>query len=1813
MSSIRTERVATDEHANAVLEVGHETEEERNARERVARARERSCYQLQERFGFWSEHDPRQQLLQRVRQRVAPHLHVPDGTVVGIRSPMPNAWVFRSFSEIYLLEGLLRKFAAWCADRGQALTEDKIAMIVGHELSHLEQGTEERTGDAKEESVYAETEILQRRRNGEYDADRRGLIAMANAGYNPREGIAALEFLQSFPKGFALVRTHPRDVARLRELQELIESPDTFVPNVGVAPTALAPELLQAIQREPEDQPGTALYQEAGRRDLRALLQRAGTIHDVMEIVQMAQQYDGLALAESLARTLEGKRHLAQQVFAYNVAQVVEVIRSSITKSNSWWSSGRLPMTSVFAEYAQRALRVPVVPMTAKRMPREQLQEKENNLLEHLIEKIDDAIADLAGTEDRRHVGLESTHTLQRHRKFLADLDAGRAKEMSWQVAGLSRAEILDHLQRLEGAIQKLNELKVQLPTALRDMTDQHLEQFAVQTHLPTEPRERWSAQQGNRSLVEARDAAALVAWCAANGTPFFVDSTQESLQKRAEHAGKGIVHFESTPETTWDLTQGAQRRRYLDRVAVHAAAPIAETMLTQAMPRLRRGSAASTELPHLGQIADGIPRRLQERYAGVLTPDHALAFATIMVGTMWNAKEDPDVLLRALAEEFGREECERFLRTFPLPRVETQSSGDPILLQEIGVETDRYEYTPRHEERTLRQLVWTRAVREGFAVPSPRERLEHMRQMLVRSEGYTAERVMDEIVDALHDLQATTADELRALLAPMMGLLSDASESVAALLMRLSRQHPEVPPGEMFRLAHGSNEYEIWHLFQEMQKEYADASANVRLAIWDALLDILPRWPGSLVECGHHEDHATHQERCWAELMRVGAEYVRLYRQCHPEALRIAPLQRLTAAGCVGFTEDPHTKEQLLLNDRALTEEFATYTNHAFVMLARHAVAVEDRRIPLPRDFQHRHDLWLRCVAAKAIHAKNPAATPTLAQPGTWFDARGVALEHNAAAVMELVPKEIREQALMGLLDQYHCSSDRAIASGVAAALEPLTEASRNQWPSAIAALQNPADLDALLKDYDPKARPFTDLLRRETEYNRRRSILERHFRETHASVLGNAQLSPEERLARIAALVPERVSFRDTHIERLEQCVLQEHRLPADWEAAAVPLADALAVYEFYVKAIPLVSNAALQQVYSRRADALARVHLSGSMQFVRALDRITTLYPSSSFARDEALTRLGNSELVQTPEQANDILDQLHAAQRRTTTDQQTLREQSTAESIQEVVRMLSRSERMDFLLWCSGAGDQPPRSLRALGGYLHCSFSSTPDLMFAAEPTERNELLFSLLIGENGIMEPKSEDDQMLFEVFLEVSFERLFPSDVTGVNEQGRAILRSVFKTIFTTYEPFRRAQLYVAVMESLRTQRRESTPAERIRSLLEVLGPTFIKLGQLLSEEETAAGEPLLPEDLRTELRKLKQSAQGFRRTAGIQALAAAGEFTRSATNPQPIAHVDALLGAASIKQVYRATQTDGRRVVEKVRRPSIAKHLEEDFRVVDHIVANLRAITEIPEGLETRAKRWIRDEVDFAREAANHAMIAEVCTAYADARVVRDELIATVRVPELLSHSAEHMREEEARGLTLDDLAQVREGVRVLDDVLRDRGVAAQHRPYYAAVVAGFDRVRLQAFDALAYQLFAAGRFHADLHAGNMIITPQRELIMIDLGSAGEVARDQVPALRMFFFGFTTRHAETMAMGIRAFVPEITEAQLERIAEVMEDSRLDRREQFRRTLIIMSAGGAVIHEGFEKFLKALATGAYLTRGLREEQLAVSLMTYASS
>lgn len=279
----------------------------------------------------------------------------------------------------------------------------------------------------------------------------------------------------------------------------------------------------------------------------------------------------------------------------------------------------------------------------------------------------------------------------------------------------------------------------------------------------------------------------------------------------------------------------------------------------------------------------------------------------------------------------------------------------------------------------------------------------------------------------------------------------------------------------------------------------------------------------------------------------------------------------------------------------------------------------------------------------------------------------------------------------------------------------------------------------------------------------------------------------------------------------------------------------------------------------------------------------------------------------------------------------------------------------------------------------------------------------------------------------------------------------------------------------------------------QLRLGLEELGPTFVKLGQLLS-----ARSDITSPRLQQELSKLRDHAPSIPQAELV------AELERS-LGSKSSALFDTLemapIACGSIAQVHRGTLHNGLRVAVKVRRPGVRNEIDADVRLlrtlarVACLASRVRAYN--PVAILDEFAALLRAETDFVTEADNLQAVRHTF-ATSDA----------VTIPRVFADmSGESV-------LVMDWI----EGVPLSD---RDRLEAI------AADRAGLARAILQAY---AVMIFQSDRFHADPHPGNLIAIEGGSLGLIDFGEVGSVEPDERSALVRMVTAVLGRDGEALA-----------------------------------------------------------------------------------
>lgn len=256
--------------------------------------------------------------------------------------------------------------------------------------------------------------------------------------------------------------------------------------------------------------------------------------------------------------------------------------------------------------------------------------------------------------------------------------------------------------------------------------------------------------------------------------------------------------------------------------------------------------------------------------------------------------------------------------------------------------------------------------------------------------------------------------------------------------------------------------------------------------------------------------------------------------------------------------------------------------------------------------------------------------------------------------------------------------------------------------------------------------------------------------------------------------------------------------------------------------------------------------------------------------------------------------------------------------------------------------------------------------------------------------------------------------------------------------------------------------------AVKIRKILEELGPTFIKFGQTIS-----ARPDIVPETILNELKKLQDQVpeDSFENIISIieESFKKPHSKIFKRINKKPI-------GSASIAQVHKAYLKTGEEVVIKIQRKNLKKQIENDLDLIEYLAHLIeKHIEEFreyePINLVQEIRKSIRRELDFEKEAQNIQTFHKYFKS--DKNIVFPEVFPKFSSKNILTMSYE-------KGIKADNLEK-------LTTEYCDRKIIAQNGA-----------------NAIFKQIFEYGFFHADPHAGNILILPENKIAFLDCGMVG-------------------------------------------------------------------------------------------------------------
>ena len=284
---------------------------------------------------------------------------------------------------------------------------------------------------------------------------------------------------------------------------------------------------------------------------------------------------------------------------------------------------------------------------------------------------------------------------------------------------------------------------------------------------------------------------------------------------------------------------------------------------------------------------------------------------------------------------------------------------------------------------------------------------------------------------------------------------------------------------------------------------------------------------------------------------------------------------------------------------------------------------------------------------------------------------------------------------------------------------------------------------------------------------------------------------------------------------------------------------------------------------------------------------------------------------------------------------------------------------------------------------------------------------------------------------------------------------------------------------------------------ERIRMALEELGPTFVKLGQTFSSRED-----LLPPELIVELQKLQDKVEEV--DLNLE------EIVEQEFNISPHEHFKEIqkkpMATASIAQVYKAVLNDGSEVILKVKKPNVQENIQDDLLLLHDLAKVITTYSDLGDRLNLKSaistfEKSLLEEISLTNEKNNIQQFA------VNFRNNKETYVPKV-YEEFCSNNILCM--------------EFIEGVKITNkDALIENGIDPVK----------ISEVGLRLFVS---QILDYGFFHADPHAGNILVKKDGKVVFIDFGAVGKIQPNDKEILEQMIVAFVSRNASKIVKSLK-------------------------------------------------------------------------------
>lgn len=281
----------------------------------------------------------------------------------------------------------------------------------------------------------------------------------------------------------------------------------------------------------------------------------------------------------------------------------------------------------------------------------------------------------------------------------------------------------------------------------------------------------------------------------------------------------------------------------------------------------------------------------------------------------------------------------------------------------------------------------------------------------------------------------------------------------------------------------------------------------------------------------------------------------------------------------------------------------------------------------------------------------------------------------------------------------------------------------------------------------------------------------------------------------------------------------------------------------------------------------------------------------------------------------------------------------------------------------------------------------------------------------------------------------------------------------------------------------------------RLRKSFEELGPSFIKVGQLLSTREDLFDPAMI-----AELKKLQDSVKpiDFAIAKSVMEQNFGGNLDNVFTSIQEIP-----IGVASIGMAYKGKLKNGTNVVIKVRRPGIKKIINSDFQIMAFIVGQLEKVS--PEIRYLGISRAIEDFFKSIQLELNYYIEANNCKTLKK-NLEKLDTAKILKIPEIYDEyvTEETLVMEFLEGKPFNQITSLAE-------------------------IPGLEEKLITSVKMFTHTILADGFFHADLHGGNFFLLPDNNIGLIDFGLIGTLSKKNRTNLVAILYALVTKNYENL------------------------------------------------------------------------------------